>query len=60
MTYFATVEEWQARADKGTSGDMVHDILRDWRHDREKLLKKIQSLYDDMDRYSDPRAGYAG
>jgi hypothetical protein len=36
MTHFATVEEWDERAKEGTSGDMVHNILGDWHHDRER------------------------
>lgn len=26
-----TCEEWEAIAARGTSGDMVHEILQDWR-----------------------------
>lgn len=32
-----TLQQWYDRCDKGTSGDMVYDILRDWKEEKEKL-----------------------
>lgn len=33
--------EWQERADKSTSGDMVYNILKDWENERVKVLDLI-------------------
>jgi len=37
----ATLNEWFERADRGTSGDMVFDILHDWKKDQEHLINLI-------------------
>lgn len=36
-----TYSEWIEQAQKGTSGDMVMDILKDWYKEREVLLKVV-------------------
>lgn len=41
-----TYDEWVERAGKGTSGDMVWDILRDWKKERELLLDKTITLLE--------------
>lgn len=33
----ATIDEWYKRAEKRHGGDMVHDILKDWRAEKVKL-----------------------
>ena len=38
------IKEWYERAERGTSGDMVFDILRDWKKEREQLAAKPEML----------------
>ena len=42
------IEEWKAIAERGTSGDMVFDILRDWQEDIEQLQQWIDDLQSGM------------
>lgn len=39
-----TLEEWQEIADKGTSGDMVMDILASWAFNKHNLEVRISKL----------------
>jgi len=39
---YASLEDWFKRAENGTSGDMVHDILYSWKED----LKRFEKLID--------------
>jgi len=36
------IEEWYKLAERGTSGDMVYDILRDWKKEVEELNHKME------------------
>ena len=36
------IEEWYKLAERGTSGDMVYDILRDWKEEVEELNHKME------------------
>lgn len=36
-----TFESWFEQAKRGTSGDMVDDILYDWKEEREELAKTV-------------------
>lgn len=40
---------WYKRAERGTSGDMVYDILRDWKADRaaqQELLERAKKIVE--------------
>ena len=41
-----TLKGWFDITQKGTSGDMVYDILYDWKKDREELLTKLGVVTD--------------
>ena len=44
-----TREEWWKKAiEKGTSGDMVTDILGDWEEERRKFLFDVSTLEEKM------------
>jgi len=51
-----SLEEWFERARRGTSGDMVFDILSDWKLDRDELLKQIKNLISKSSRQDKPAA----
>lgn len=36
------IKEWEERAYRGTSGDMVHDILTDWKNRETELLSRLE------------------
>jgi len=38
------IDRWRELAERGTSGDMVHDILRDWQEE----VKQLQQWIDDL------------
>lgn len=42
-----TYEEWIERATRGTSGDMVWDILSDWGKSN-KRIKELESQVEDL------------
>ena len=45
------LREWEKVAEKGISGDMVHDILGDWK----EMVKKLKGLRDNwIGRVEDP------
>ncbi len=37
-------EDWCKKAERGTSGDMVSDILHDWKLEREFLLAELDKM----------------
>jgi hypothetical protein len=41
-----TLEQWRERAAQGTSGEMVHDILRDWQIERDRLKAALKAVKD--------------
>ena len=42
------IEEWYKSAERGTSGDMVYDILGDWKEEIEQLTQWIDDLQSKM------------
>lgn len=38
------LSNWQKCAARETRGDMVHNILRDWEHDRKELVECARRL----------------
>ena len=40
-------EWWKHCMERGTSGDMVIDILEDWKKERNFLLKEIEKLKEE-------------
>jgi hypothetical protein len=44
-----TLEEWYKQAERGTSGDMVYDILRDWKNDRDQLAQEMEMLLNELE-----------
>lgn len=44
MTIHFDIEQWQEIADRGTSGDQVHDILADWKANNIFLHSRITEL----------------
>jgi len=38
-----TLDEWYAQAERGTRGDMVYSILKDWK-EREQELAELKNL----------------
>jgi hypothetical protein len=41
-------EWWEKSITRGTSGDMVMDILSDWKEERTDLLIKIKELEEEL------------
>lgn len=39
-----TLYKWLKRAERGTSGDMVFDILHDWKHEREQMGLLVEQI----------------
>lgn len=42
------IDEWRKIAERGTSGDMVYDILRDWQEEVEQLQQWVDDLQSGM------------
>jgi len=42
------IEEWYKLAERGTSGDMVYDILRDWKNEVSQIQQWINDLQSGM------------
>jgi len=42
------INEWYKSAERGTSGDMVYDILGDWKEEIEQLTQWIDDLQSKM------------
>lgn len=38
------LQEWYEAAYRGTRGDMVFDILKDWKADRVKFMEAIEDI----------------
>jgi len=51
------IEEWRERAQRGTSGDMVWDILRDWSSDLCRLEIAIDRLKAALDKCNPQACG---
>ena len=42
-----TLDEWYAQAERGTRGDMVYSILKDWK-EREQELDELKNEYQEL------------
>ena len=49
-------EWWEKSITRGTSGDMVLDILSDWKQERNDLLTRNRDLVEGIEKH---REGYA-
>jgi hypothetical protein len=45
-----TLDEWKQRASRGTSGDMVDDMLMDWEAENRALHSQVEELLDNLSR----------
>ena len=39
-----TLEEWEQQATRGTRGDMVWDMIRDWKKDRDLMMRGYEAM----------------
>ena len=39
-----TLEEWEQQATRGTRGDVVWDMIRDWKKDRDLMMRGYEAM----------------